>query len=38
LPSEVARANYNKKDMKAFALLCEHLTNARHVLFESLWL
>jgi hypothetical protein len=30
LPSEeVARANYNKKKTKAFALLCEHLTNAQ---------
>ncbi len=30
LPSEeVARANYNEKEMKAFALLCEHLTDAQ---------
>jgi hypothetical protein len=30
LPSEeVARANYNKKETKAFTLLCEHLTNAQ---------
>jgi hypothetical protein len=30
LPSEeVARADYNEKEMKAFALLCEHLTNAQ---------
>jgi len=30
LPSEeVARANYNEKETKAFALLCEHLTNAQ---------
>jgi len=29
LPSEeVARANYNEKEMKTFALLCEHLTDA----------
>ncbi len=30
LPSEeVAMANYNEKEMKAFALLCEHLTDAQ---------
>jgi hypothetical protein len=30
LPSEeVARVDYNKKEMKAFALLCEHLTDAQ---------
>ncbi len=30
LPSEeVARANYNEKEMKTFALLCEHLTDAQ---------
>jgi hypothetical protein len=30
LPSEeVARANYNEKKMKAFALLCEHVTDAQ---------
>jgi hypothetical protein len=30
LPSEeVVRAHYNKKETKAFALLCEHLTNAQ---------
>ncbi len=30
LPSEeVARADYNEKEMKAFALLCEHLTDAQ---------
>ncbi len=30
LPSEeVASVNYNKKEMKAFALLCEDLTNAQ---------
>jgi len=29
LPSEeVARANYNEKETKVFALLCEHLTDA----------
>jgi hypothetical protein len=29
LPSEeVARANYNEKETKAFALFCEHLTDA----------
>jgi len=26
---EVVRADYNKKEMKAFALLCEHLTDAQ---------
>jgi hypothetical protein len=30
LPSEeVARADYNEKEMKAFTLLCEHLTDAQ---------
>ncbi len=30
LPSEkVASADYNEKEMKAFALFCEHLTNAQ---------
>ncbi len=30
LPSEeVASANYNEKETKAFALLCEHLTDAQ---------
>jgi hypothetical protein len=30
LPSEeVARADYNEKETKAFALLCEHLTDAQ---------
>jgi hypothetical protein len=30
LPNEeVARADYNEKEMKAFALLCEHLTDAQ---------
>jgi hypothetical protein len=30
LPNEeVARADYNEKKMKAFALLCEHLTDAK---------
>jgi len=30
LPSEeVTRADYNEKEMKAFALLCEHLTDAQ---------
>ncbi len=30
LPSEeVAKADYNEKETKAFALLCEHLTNAQ---------
>jgi hypothetical protein len=30
LPSEeIVRADYNEKEMKAFALLCEHLTNAQ---------
>jgi len=30
LPSEeVASADYNEKEMKAFALLCEHLTDAQ---------
>jgi hypothetical protein len=30
LPSEeVASTNYNEKEMKAFALLCEHLTDAQ---------
>jgi hypothetical protein len=30
LPSEeVARVDYNEKEMKAFALLCEHLTDAQ---------
>ncbi len=30
LPSEkFAMANYNKKEMKAFTLLCEHLTDAQ---------
>jgi len=29
LNEEVARANYKEKDMKAFALLCEHLTDAQ---------
>jgi hypothetical protein len=30
LPTEqVAKADYNKKDMKAFALFCEHLTDAQ---------
>jgi hypothetical protein len=30
LPNEeVARVDYNEKEMKAFALLCEHLTNAQ---------
>jgi hypothetical protein len=30
LPSEdVTRADYNKKETKAFALLCEHLTDAQ---------
>jgi hypothetical protein len=30
LPSEeVAIADYNEKEMKAFALLCEHLSNAQ---------
>jgi hypothetical protein len=30
LPSEeVPRANYNKNETKAFALLCEHLTDAQ---------
>jgi hypothetical protein len=30
LPSEeVARANYNEKKTKAFALFCEHLTDAQ---------
>jgi hypothetical protein len=30
LPSEeVAMVDYNEKEMKAFALLCEHLTNAQ---------
>jgi hypothetical protein len=30
LPSEeVARADYNKKEIKAFALLCEHLMDAQ---------
>jgi len=30
LPSEkVARANYNEKETKAFALLCEHLTDVQ---------
>jgi len=26
---KVARADYNEKEMKAFALLCEHLTDAQ---------
>ncbi len=30
LPNEeVARADYNEKEMKAFALLCEHLMDAQ---------
>jgi hypothetical protein len=29
LSEEVASADYNEKEMKAFALLCEHLTNAQ---------
>jgi hypothetical protein len=30
LPSEeVARADYNEKEMKVFALFCEHLTDAQ---------
>jgi hypothetical protein len=29
LSEEVARANYNEKETKAFALLCEHLTDAQ---------
>ncbi len=30
MPNEgVAKANYNEKEMKAFALLCEHLTDAQ---------
>ncbi len=30
LPSEeVAKADYNEKETKAFALLCEHLTDAQ---------
>jgi len=30
LPSEeVAKADYNEKKMKTFALLCEHLTDAQ---------
>jgi putative heme degradation protein len=30
LPSEeLAKADYNEKEMKAFALLCEHLTDAQ---------
>jgi hypothetical protein len=29
LSEEVARANYNEKKTKAFALLCEHLTDAQ---------
>ncbi len=30
MPSEeVARADYNEKETKAFALLCEHLTDAQ---------
>jgi hypothetical protein len=28
LSEEVARADYNEKNMKAFTLLCEHLTDA----------
>ncbi len=44
LPSEeVARANYNKKEMKAFALLYEHLMDAQlaHIQYcdnvKSVW-
>jgi hypothetical protein len=29
LSEEVAKANYNENEMKAFALLCEHFTNAQ---------
>ncbi len=30
MPSEeVASADYNEKEMKAFALLCEHITDAQ---------
>jgi hypothetical protein len=29
LSGEVARVDYNEKEMKAFALLCEHLVNAQ---------
>jgi hypothetical protein len=28
LSEEVARVDYNEKETKAFALLCEHLTDA----------
>jgi len=35
LPNEeVARVDYNEKEMKAFALLCEHLTNAQLAHFQ----
>jgi hypothetical protein len=44
LPSEeVARANYNEKEMKAFALLCEHFTDGQlaHIQYcdnvKSVW-
>jgi hypothetical protein len=29
LPSEEPRVDYNEKETKAFALLCEHLTDAQ---------
>jgi len=29
LSEEVVRANYNEKETKAFALFCEHLTDAQ---------
>jgi hypothetical protein len=29
LPNDSTMADYNEKEMKAFALLCEHLTNAQ---------
>jgi hypothetical protein len=43
LSEEVARANYNEKEMKAFALFCEHLMDAQlaHIQYcdnvKSVW-